>query len=169
MGEGNHTPLSHLASSTHESAVDGQEAVKAASKYSLEHYGISFEVPSDWEVFREVRNVGGDAYRIEFTAPGFEDKSIPGVKEILSASITNREFEKAVNVMRRNVSNEVQRYFEIADREAVLRVGQHEFGGYLVVVLVDNDPNALQMVLRTKEEPYLSQLFEILNSLSFSE
>jgi hypothetical protein len=68
-----------------------------------------------------------------------------------------------------NVGKESEEKITVAGREAVKRIGKHEFGGYLTVVILPNENNTIALILRTNEEPYASQFETLLDSFEFTE
>ncbi len=138
-------------------------------KYANNTYNFSFTIPSSWVFQKEEQNIGGDPIRLYLTVPGFKEKTLPGADYILSISVTERIFEEEYQYVGRNVSKESEEKITVAGREAVKRIGRHEFGGYLTVVILPNENNTIGLVLRTNEEPYASQFKTLLDSFEFAE
>lgn len=135
--------------------------------YINDQYNFSFEIPSTWVFRREEKNVGGDPLRVYLTVPGFKEKVLPESEDILSISVSNNTFENEYHYMDASVGKESEKKVMVAGREAFKRIGTHEFGGYLVVVVVPNGNNAISLILRTNEEPYVSEFEGLLKSFRF--
>lgn len=140
-----------------------------SNKYTNDTYNFSFTIPSGWIFQREEQNIGGDPLRVYLTVPGFKEEVPPESEDILSISVTERTFDEEYQYMNWNVGKESEEKITIVGREAVKRVGIHEFGGYLTVVILPNENNTIQFILRTNEEPYASQFETLLDSFEFTE
>lgn len=137
--------------------------------YTNSKYNFSFTIPASWVFQREEQDIGGDPLRVYLTVPGFKEETLPRSEDILSISVTERTFDEAYQSMDWNVGKESEEKITVAGREAIKRVGRHEFGGYLIVVILPNDNNTIDLVLRTNKEPYTSQFQTLLNSFKFTE
>lgn len=141
----------------------------SGNKYTNDTYNFSFTIPSGWVFLREEEDIGGDPLRVYLTVPGFKEEALPESEDILSISVTERTFDKEYQYIDRNVGKESEEKITVAGREAVKRIGRHEFGGYLTVVILPNGNNAIELILRTNEEPYASQFETLLDSFKFTE
>jgi hypothetical protein len=141
----------------------------SGSQYTNVTYNFSFTIPSGWVFQREEENIGGDPLRVYLTVPGFKEEVPPKSEYILSISVTERTFDEGYQYMDWNVGKESEEKITVAGREAVKRIGRHEFGGYLTVVILPNADNTIELILRTNEEPYASQFETLLDSFEFTE
>lgn len=158
-----------------EGGTNNEESSKQATgdvvgnKYTNSKYNFSFTIPASWVFQREEQNIGGDPLRVYLTVPGFKEEVLPESEDILSISVTKRTFDEQYQYMDWNVGKESEENITIAGRKAVKRIGRHEFGGYLTVVILANDNNTIELILRTNEEPYASQFEALLDSFKFTE
>lgn len=138
-------------------------------RYTNNTYNFSFTIPSGWVFQREEKNFGDDLLRVYLTFPEFNEKTYSKSEDILSISVTKRTFDEEYQYMDWNVTKESEEKITVAGREAVKRIGLHEFGGYLTVVILPNGNNTIELILRTNKEPYASQFQTLLDSFKFTE
>ncbi len=141
----------------------------SGDKYTNDAYNFSFTIPSGWVFQREEENIGGDPLRVYLTVPGFKEEALPESEDILSISVTKKTFDQGYQYVDWNVGKESEEKITVAGKEAVKRIGRHEFGGYLTVVILPNENNTIQFILRTNVDPYASQFETLLNSFEFTE
>jgi len=141
----------------------------SGDKYTNDNYNFNFTIPSGWVFQREEENIGGDPLRVHLTIPGFKEEVLPESDSILSISVTERTLDEQYQYMDWNISKESEEKITVAGREAVKRIGRHEFGGYLTVVILPNKNNTIELILRTNEEPYASEFATLLESFEFTK
>lgn len=146
-----------------------QKGVLNGNQFCNEAYHLQFNIPDGWEIYgNEDFNSGANAYKVYFSAPGFVEEVPPFAEFILSVAVMEVPFELHKAGMLELIGNATEENLLVDNRESYNRIGTHEFGGILNIVLIPDGENIIEFVLRTNDEPYRAAFYELLESISLS-
>jgi len=136
-------------------------------QYQNHQHGLQFCYPESWSIIEEKANVGGSLYRVRFSEPNFVDDGVLGSDFIAAMTVTKKEMEEAIGYLNLVINKSHEEYIYVDGRSAVLTQGKHEFGGEILVAIVENGSSSIQFVLSTTEEPYISDFKTLLSTFKF--